>query len=78
MIFNEKLKSIRQISKHTQHDVANYLGISDRAYQHYELGTREPNLETLLKISLYFNISLDDLLCRQDFIDSHEVYADES
>ncbi len=78
MIFNEKLKSIRQISKHTQHDVANYLGISDRAYQHYELGTREPNLETLLKISLYFNISLDDLLCRQDFIDSHEVSVDES
>ena len=78
MIFNEKLKSIRQISKHTQHDVANYLGISDRAYQHYELGTREPNLETLLKISLYFNISLDELLCRQDFIDSHEVSVDES
>ncbi len=77
MIFNEKLKSVRQMSKHTQHDVANHLGISDRAYQHYELGTREPNLETLLKISLYFNVSLDDLLCRQDFIDSHEVSVDE-
>ena len=46
------------------------LGISMRAYQHYEAGTREPNIETLIQLSSILNVSLDDLLCREDVLQS--------
>jgi len=63
-LFNERLRQIRMQKKHTQVAVANYLGISDRAYQNYEYGNREPNIEAIIKIADYFNVSIDYLLGR--------------
>ena len=65
-LFNECLKQIRLKNNCTQSAVANYLGISDRAYQNYEYGNREPNIDNLIKIADYFNVSLDYLVGRTD------------
>lgn len=78
MKFNQKLRETRKTANITQKNIANQLGISERAYQHYESGTREPNIETLILLSVILNVSLDDLLCRNDYLQSLEVPADES
>lgn len=77
MKFNEKLRESRKVANLTQKNLAKKLDISERAYQHYEAGTREPNIEVLIKLSAILNTSLDDLLCREDFLQSHEVFSDE-
>jgi len=64
--FNERLKQIRLKNNRTQSNIANYLGISDRAYQNYEYGNREPNIDNLIKIADYFNVSIDYLVGRTD------------
>lgn len=64
MKFNECLKRQREISGYTQKQVAELLKIAPRSYQRYELGEREPNIETLIEIANLFNISLDDLVGR--------------
>lgn len=63
--FSERLKTCRKAIT-TQKSMAEYLGISERAYQHYEAGTREPSLETICKLADFFNVSVDYLLCRTD------------
>lgn len=63
--FSERLKACRK-STTTQKAMAEYLGVSERAYQHYEAGTREPNFELTCKIADYFDVSVDYLLCRTD------------
>lgn len=77
MNFTEKLRKSRKAAHLTQKNISDKLGISERAYQHYEAGTREPNIEILLQLSIILNISLDELLCRDDYLKLHEVSADE-
>ncbi len=77
MLFNEKLKELRVSKGLSQHFMAEQLNINDRSYQNYEYGKREPNIETLIRLSSILDVSLDDLLCRDDFLQSHEVPSDE-
>ena len=57
MQFNERLKQLRQQSPLMQKDVAELLGISAITLRQYELGTREPNIDKLLKLAIIFNVS---------------------
>lgn len=77
MKFHEKLKELRVSNGLSQHFIAEHLQINDRSYQNYEYGEREPNIETLIRLSAILDVSLDELLCRDDFLQSREVYADE-
>ena len=45
-----------------QTDVAKVLGISKQLYNHYELGKRQADYEMLLKMSEYFDTSVEFLL----------------
>lgn len=72
MSFNKRLKIARQNSGKTQKETAEAIGMTPNAYQKYELGTSEPNLAKLVFLADLFNVSLDYLLCRDDFINSHE------
>ena len=58
------LKEIRKAKGIGQEKVSEDLGISLRAYQNYEYGAREPNLEMLCKLADYFNVTTDYLLGR--------------
>ena len=63
--FSIVLKQERIKNKMTLKEMANELGISERAYRNYEsLATnhREPSLEMLLKISEVLNTTVDYLL----------------
>lgn len=78
MSFNQRLKLARMTVNLTQKEVAEHLGMTPNAYQKYELGTSEPNLSKLVILADLFMVSADYLLCRDDFIQSHEVFSDES
>ena len=49
-----------------QREAAIYCDITEKAYQNYELMTREPKLEILVRIADLFEVSLDYLTGRTD------------
>lgn len=59
-----KLKEYRKKLGLTQEKVAKTLGLSTQTYQNYELGRREADYKTLIKIAEFYNISLDELFNR--------------
>ena len=62
--FSKTLKQYRELHGVTQKQMAEWLEMTPNAYQKYELGTREPNLTTLIKIADILEVSLDDLVGR--------------
>lgn len=66
MKFNERLKNERKSQKLTQQFVAAEIGISVRAYQQYEQGLYEPNIEKLIKLADLFDVTVDFLIGRVD------------
>ena len=60
-----KLKELRNLQNKTQEEVANSLNMKTQTYQNYELKKREPDIETLIKIANYFDVSLDYLCDRK-------------
>lgn len=64
--FSNRLRFIRNQNKKTQKNISDFLQITDRSYQNYEYGLREPNIETLIKLADFFDVSLDYLVGRSD------------
>lgn len=62
MIFSEKLKAERMKKGWTQDELAEKLFVSRQSVSKWEKGLNYPSIETLLKISDLFDISLDELL----------------
>ena len=60
--FNERLRELREENNLTQVKLAKELFIDQRSLSFYEIGKYEPNLDTLKKIAIYFNVSTDYLL----------------
>lgn len=77
MSFNKRLRGIRMKRKITQQSMADLLNISLNAYQKYEQSERSPSLDCLVRIADILDVSLDYLLCRDDFTKSHAASADE-
>lgn len=65
-ILSKRLKECRKEKGFTQNQVAIYCDITEKTYQNYELMTREPKIEILIKIADVFNVSLDYLTGRTD------------
>ncbi len=63
-ILAQRLKQCRKEKGFTQWQVAVYCDISEKTYQNYELMTREPKLELLIKIADLYEVSLDYLVGR--------------
>jgi methanogenic corrinoid protein MtbC1 len=59
------IKYLRKQQKLSQQKLGDLIGASQTSVAHYELGTREPSLETLIKLSSLFNESVDYLLGNQ-------------
>ncbi|MCL2077226.1 MAG: helix-turn-helix domain-containing protein [Oscillospiraceae bacterium] len=64
--FSECLKVLRESKKLTQKQVANGMGISERAYQRYEGEGAKPSFDALIALSDFFDISADYFLGRLD------------
>ena len=65
-ILAARLRQCRKEAGLTQWEVAVYCDITEKAYQNYELMTREPKLEILTKIADRFGVSLDYLVGRTE------------
>lgn len=61
------LREIRKKKNLNQQRVAIDLNISREALSHYENGKREPSLSMLIRMSEYFNVSIDYLITGKDF-----------
>ena len=57
-----ELKSIRTQKGLTQQAVAEGIQCSATVYARYERGEREPSIEMLLKLSAFFDVTVDYLL----------------
>lgn len=61
-----KIKDLRMSLNMNMKEAAKALGIPYTTYVSYEKGDREPNSEMLIKLSKFFNVSIDYLIGRDD------------
>ncbi len=61
------LREIRKKKKLNQQRVALDLNITREALSHYENGRRDPSLSMLIRLSEYFNVSIDYLITGHEF-----------
>lgn len=62
----ERLKQLRIAKGLTLKQVAEYLGLTVKGYNFYELDQREPSISTLKKLCLFFDVSADYLIGLSD------------
>jgi len=71
MNFGNILKELRSNCGLTQFQLAKILDISKSNISKYEAGSVEPNMDTLIRIANYFNVSVDYLFGN----DTHDCHA---
>ena len=62
MSFPEKIRTLRKLNKLSQEKLAELMNVSRQAIAKWELGKSYPDIDKLIEISNYFNISIDSLL----------------
>lgn len=65
-ILARRLKQLRKEKGYTQNQVAIYCDITEKTYQNYELMTREPKIQILIRIADLFDTTIDYLVGRTD------------
>ena len=68
MEFNEKLQELRKNKGLTQEELAEKLYVSRTAVSKWESGRGYPNIESLKEISLFFSVSIDELLSTEKLL----------
>jgi transcriptional regulator with XRE-family HTH domain len=58
----ERLRLLRRERKMTQAEMARAIMVPRVTYTHYELGKRTPDLDTILLLAQFHNVSVDFLL----------------
>lgn len=61
-MLSEKIKYLRKKHGFTQTDISEKLNMTQGAYGYYEQEKREPNIDTLKRLSHIYNVSVDYLL----------------
>ena len=77
-MFSERLKNLRKKAGLTQQELAEQLNLAVRSYQRYEAvnGFCDPPISTLVKLADILDVSIDYLLGRDEWIESHEEPSD--
>jgi transcriptional regulator with XRE-family HTH domain len=65
------LREIRTRKGYSQLKVAMDLNISREALSYYETGKRSPDINMLVKLSEYFDVSIDYLITGKEFSPKH-------
>ena len=68
--FGENLKKYRQLNNYSRQQFAKKIGVAAVTIAGYETGIRFPELKKLVLISDVLGVSVDELLGRDNFIDS--------
>ena len=66
-IFGSKLKELRLEKGLTQRALGEALGFCNQTISFWESGQREPDLDALVKVAKYFDISVDYLLGNSEY-----------
>lgn len=61
-VLSSNIRHIRKANGLTQKEFASILGVEDPAVSKYESGDNKPTIESLVNISEFFGVSVDDLL----------------
>ncbi len=77
MEFNEKLQELRKEKGFTQEELAEALYVSRTAVSKWESGRGYPNIGSLMDISRFFSVSVDDLICSGEMISVAESEKNE-
>ena len=64
MTFGQKLKQLREKANLKPEELAEKIQFTKSAIWSYENGKKEPTIGHLIRLSEYFNVSTDYLLCR--------------
>lgn len=67
------LKSLREKASVSQKILADAIGVSQQSINKYENHNTEPDIEVLIRIADYFDVSIDYLVGRSDSF--HTIYA---
>lgn len=60
-----RLRELRKSKRLTLKEVANELNVTTDGIRKYEVGIRNPNIETLCKLADFYDVSLDYLVGRK-------------
>ena len=66
MIMYKRIRELREDNDYKQTDLANYLNCTQVSYSRYENEQREVPIETLIKLSDFYNVSIDYILEKSD------------
>ena len=66
-VFGENLKLLRKEKGYSQRKLGELIGFCNQTISFWESGCREPDLDTLVKISTFFGVSIDFLLGKEDY-----------
>ena len=73
MGIGSKIKEYRELNKMTQKDIAEILGVEPGTISKYEVGTIEPNIESLKRLAETFNITVDELINDKEEFDISKI-----
>ena len=62
MALYRRIRDLREDNDKTQKELAEYLGMKQPQYYRYETGQRDIPTDILIKLSQYYNVSIDYLL----------------
>ena len=66
-IFGCRLRELRQEQRLSQRALGEKVGACNQSVSFWETGSREPDLDTLKKLALIFEVSVDYLLGLADY-----------
>jgi len=64
--FSERLKELRKSRNISQQKLGTYLNYGYTAIANYESGRNEPSFDTLMKIAVFFDVTVDYLIGLSD------------
>lgn len=79
LLLKDKLRELRTRMHYTQSKVSQYLNMTRQGYAHYEAGLRNPDYQTLLKLSKLYQVDISELINPQTTPINHDsVHESES
>lgn len=67
-----RLKQIREFYGLKAGEMANILGVKHNTYSEYESGRTKPSLNILIKVAIFFNVSLDYITHIENYTDTYK------
>jgi len=76
LLLKDKLRELRTSMHFTQSFVGQFLNMTRQGYAHYEAGLRNPDYQTLLKMSKLYQVDIQDLINNHTTPINHETLHD--